>query len=114
MTDLSKCTELVNKLPILYGPVGYAGDEYWPWQCVVQIGNSLEVLNFSSNGVEEGAWGEDYNLKLPEPEWIYVEPYGDGHLLLARSKSVATHRYQAGDPTTMEEVKPETMERVDE
>ena len=107
--DLSKCTELVNGLQILLGPDMDPLDECWPWQCVVKIGNSFEVLNFDDRGVEDGTWGPDYSFKLPEPEWMYGCFFKaiTGTLYFELCvRGDATHRYQAG--------KPETMEKIDE
>ena len=107
MIDLSKCTELVNGWPIVYGPERISSNKTYPW-CAVIANNSgdWEVLSFT----EDGCWGANtsYDLKLPEPEWVYGSfVYQSGNIVFCPlPEEKATHRYQAG--------KYETMEKIDE
>jgi hypothetical protein len=105
--DLSKCTELVNGWPILYGPTRTKEDPTYPWNALVREPTGFwEIYSFN----DDGFWHEsniepELNLKLPDPEWVYLEPTPDGGLTPTPSIYAATHRYRDGDQSTMEAVK---------
>jgi hypothetical protein len=108
--DLSKCTELVNGWPIVYGPERKNVASTYPWQAVVDRPlreGGLCVLSFTDEGKLWQVEGSVKDLKLPEQEFIYLERSPDGGLTPTLSIYAATHRYRDDDPTTMEAVKDE-------